>query len=222
MCQNNPDSLHDDEWESIGTVSTNTTTGSIKDIELDLTPICANMSNKAFRTSIVRLRDMALPLIQDRIAGLARWDDAEQARVQKWFGRCDEMVRHTLQSGMPRLLRAMQALKPENVIRWDQQKQRNITCTVFPDSGYTDAAICKPDSEKRIIAIYSRFCTSPPVQRWRGCQLLTLIHECTAFHGCIRLHRRDVWCDDRLDVLGTIQPRQSHPQCGQPGLLRRL
>ncbi|VWC12189.1 peptidase M35 [Burkholderia aenigmatica] len=181
MWKNHTDSPDDDGWESVGTVFTNTTAGSVRDIELDLTPICQDMTNKAFRASIVRLRNMAVPLIQDRIVGLTRWDEAEQMRVRKWFGRGDDTTRTTLRLGMPRLLDVMQSLKPENVIRWDQQKQRNITCTVFPDSGHTDAAVCKPDSERRIIAIYSHFCTSPPAQRWRGCQLLTLIHECTHF-----------------------------------------
>ncbi|VWD30309.1 MULTISPECIES: M35 family metallo-endopeptidase [Burkholderia] len=181
MRNDNTESPYDDGWEPIGTVSTNTTAGSVRDIELDLTPICQNMSNKTFRASIARLRDMAIPLIQDRVAGLGRWDEAEQLRVRKWFGRSDKMTRDTLRVGMPKLLDVMQSLKPENVIRWDRQKQRNITCTVFPDNGHTDAAVCKPDSEKRIIAIYSHFCTSPPAQRWRGCQLLTLIHECTHF-----------------------------------------
>ncbi|WP_407668528.1 M35 family metallo-endopeptidase [Paraburkholderia dilworthii] len=57
----------------------------------------------------------------------------------------------------------------------------NITCTVFPDNGSTDASVCKPDSVRRMIAIYPHFCTSPEAQLWRGCKVLTLIHECTHF-----------------------------------------
>ncbi|HEY4802020.1 MAG TPA: M35 family metallo-endopeptidase [Paraburkholderia sp.] len=139
------------------------------------------MSNKEFRESIIKSREEAVFLIQTRIASLARWDASEQARVKKWFGRADVTTRSFLQDGMPRLLQVMKDLKPENIIRWDQQKQRNITCTIFPDNGATDAAVCKPDSARRIIAIYAHFCTSPRSQLWRGCQVLTLIHECTHF-----------------------------------------
>ncbi|HDR9507808.1 hypothetical protein C5615_15240 [Burkholderia cepacia] len=171
----------DDEWVFVGTTYTNTTPGSVHVIDLDLTPICENMSNKASRKLIVRLRDAAISLIQDRIHGIAHWDQGEQERVQTWFGRSDEAIRHHLRTGLPKLLRVMQELKPENVIRWDEQKQRNITCTVFPDNGIADAAVCKPDSDKRIIAIYPHFCTLPDARLSSNCKLKVLIHECTHY-----------------------------------------
>ncbi|MGT0250248.1 M35 family metallo-endopeptidase [Burkholderia sp. GbtcB21] len=110
----------DDEWVFVGTTYTNTTPGSVHVIDLDLTPICENMSNKAFGKLI-------------------------------------------------------------DVIRWDEQKQRNITCTVFPDNGIADAAVCKPDSDKRIIAIYPHFCTLPDARLSSNCKLKVLIHECTHY-----------------------------------------
>ena len=170
-----------DDWSHAGTGQTNTVAGSVQDVSLDLTPICQNMSNAQFRALIERSRDAAVRMIQDRINRLEKWDAGEQARARRWFGRCDDQTRTTLQRGMPKLLDAMQKLKPENVIRWDQQKQRNITCSVFPDNGYTEASVCKPDSVRRIVAIYPHFCTSPNMQLWRECQVLTLIHECTHF-----------------------------------------
>ncbi|KVC50003.1 hypothetical protein WI72_27250 [Burkholderia ubonensis] len=172
-------SAHD--WILVGTGYTNTIPGSVHEIALDMTPICPNMSNRAFRKLIVRLRDAAISLIQDRIRGLAAWDQDEQERVKTWFGRSDDTVRHTLMAGLPRLLQVMQELKPENVIRWDEQKQRNITCTVFPDNGITDASVCKSDSHRRIIAIYPHFCTLPDARLSTSCKLKVLIHECTHY-----------------------------------------
>lgn len=170
------------EWQTIhDTAITNSNPDSNVDVNLDPTRICSNMSNREFRDSIIKSREEAVGLIQTRIAALAKWDASEQARAERWFGRADDSTCGILRKGLPRLLEVMRDLKPENIIRWDQQKQRNITCSIFPDNGSTDAAVCKPDSARRIIAIYPRFCTSPHSQRWHGCQVLTLIHECTHF-----------------------------------------
>ncbi|MDP9585271.1 UNVERIFIED_ORG: hypothetical protein J2791_004586 [Burkholderia contaminans] len=43
------------------------------------------------------------------------------------------------------------------------------------------AAVCKPDSDKRVIAIYSAFCGDPFGDLRRETQIKTLIHECTHF-----------------------------------------
>ncbi|WP_321905693.1 M35 family metallo-endopeptidase [Paraburkholderia tropica] len=170
------------EWATVyDNVVRSTATSSNIDVILDPTPICSNMSNKEFRETIARDRDIAVTLIQNRLKAFTRWDQAEQARVMKWFGSSSSDVRTALSAGLPRLLDVMRNLKPENVIRWDEQKQRNITCTIVPDNGSTDAAVCKPDSAKRIIAIYPHFCTSPDALLWKGCKVFTLIHECTHY-----------------------------------------
>jgi len=172
----------DNEWVTVyDTAVTNTNPDSNVNVTLDPTPICSNVSNQEFRDSIIKSREEAVGLIQKRITALAKWDASEQALAQRWFGRADDMTRSILQAGMPKLLQVMKDLKPDNIIRWDQQKQRNITCTIFPDNSSTDAAVCKPDTARRIIAIYPHFCTSPRSQLWHGCQVLTLIHECTHF-----------------------------------------
>lgn len=174
--------MPNDDYELVHDSSTtNTTPGSKVYVEVSTAPVCSNMTNKEFRESIIKSRDDAALLIQKRIDAVAKWDQNEQARTKKWFGRSDEPTRTAMQRGLPKLLQAMQELKPENVIRWDEQKQRNITCAIVPDNGSTDAAVCKPDSNRRIIAIYQHFCTSPRDHFWRGCQVLTLIHECTHY-----------------------------------------
>ncbi|WP_080414018.1 M35 family metallo-endopeptidase [Burkholderia ubonensis] len=174
--------LRDDDYELVhNSATTNTTPGSKVSVAVNMAPICSNMTNKEFRESIVKSRDDAVLLIRKRIDAVAKWDKNEQARAKRWFGRSGDSTRAAMHQGLPKLLRAMQELKPENIIRWDEQKQRNITCEVVPDNGSTDAAVCKPDSHRRIIAIYSHFCTSPRDHFWRGCQVLTLIHECTHY-----------------------------------------
>ncbi|MFP3604214.1 M35 family metallo-endopeptidase [Paraburkholderia sp. SIMBA_053] len=124
------------------------------DVVLDPTPICSNMTNREFRDVFVSSRATAVTLTHNRIKSLARWDYSEQARAKKWFGSSSEEVRAAMTVGLPKLLDVVRNLKPENVIRWDQQRQRNITCTV---------------------------CTSPEAQLWKGNKVFTLIHECTHF-----------------------------------------
>ncbi|WP_429334583.1 M35 family metallo-endopeptidase [Paraburkholderia sp. 35.1] len=63
----------------------------------------------------------------------------------------------------------------------DSETNRHLSCAVTPDSGANHAAVCKPDSEKRVIAIYSKFCESPFAQLWGICKVKTIIHECTHF-----------------------------------------
>ncbi|MGN8106599.1 M35 family metallo-endopeptidase [Paraburkholderia sp. 22098] len=172
----------DTKWITVhDTACTNTSPDSCVDVVLDPTPICSNMTNREFRDVFVSSRATAVTLTHNRIKSLARWDYSEQARAKKWFGSSSEEVRAAMTVGLPKLLDVVRNLKPENVIRWDQQRQRNITCTVFPDNGSTDAAVCKPDSARRIIAIYPHYCTSPEAQLWKGNKVFTLIHECTHF-----------------------------------------
>jgi hypothetical protein len=173
--------MSDREWFTVATGMTNTVPNSCVEVLVNTSRICPNMSNAQFRALILRIKEKATYLVQRRAAALAVWDRAEQARVQFWFGISDAATRDYLRAGLPRLLTAMGEIKPENVIRWDEAEQRNITCTVLPDNGATDAAVCKPDSARRIISIYRHFCTSPEDEFWHGNQVLTFIHECTHF-----------------------------------------
>lgn len=170
------------EWQVVhDTAVTNTNPNSNVDVILNTTPICQNMSNKEFRNLIIRLRNTALILINERIADVARWGTVDRERAKFWFGRCDDALRSKLSTGLTNLAAAMQALKPDNIIRWDEQKAMKISCAIVPDSGSNDAAVCKPDSARRIIAIYSHFCTLPDVYVVGNCKLKTIIHECSHY-----------------------------------------
>ncbi|UVE63934.1 M35 family metallo-endopeptidase [Burkholderia pyrrocinia] len=171
-----------EEWVLVhsGAV-TNTNPGSMVHVPINTTPICPNMSNQAFRSLIMRLRDTALILIAERTSDLARWDKSAKNRVQFWFGRSDETIRQKLSSGLHKLAAAMRELEPEKIIRWDEQHKKKLTCSVVPDTGTNDASVCKPDSARRIIAIYPHFCTVEDVYVAGNCKLKILIHECSHY-----------------------------------------
>ncbi|MBB5422163.1 hypothetical protein HDG40_000304 [Paraburkholderia sp. JPY158] len=170
-----------EEWTEVGTAITNTTPGSISNVVINTTRICPNMSNNEFRKEVMRARDAGASLIKERIAAVARWDATEQDRAKIYFARADEEIRSTLAAGLPRLLAAMQELVPEKIVRWDSELNRSLTCSPKPDHGDNAAAVCKPDSQKRVIAIYSKFCSFKLGALWRECKIKTLIHECTHF-----------------------------------------
>ncbi|WP_175718831.1 M35 family metallo-endopeptidase [Burkholderia anthina] len=172
----------DDDYVLVhDSATTNTTPGSKVHVDINTTPICPNMSNEQFAEVVMRARDEAVILIKERIAAVARWDANEQARATTYFGRADEHIRSTLSSGLPRLLAAMQELVPEKIVRWDSKASRNLTCSVVPDNGQNHAAVCKPDSHKRVISIYSKFCSDSFGEMYHGSKIKVLIHECTHY-----------------------------------------
>ncbi|WP_233839032.1 M35 family metallo-endopeptidase [Paraburkholderia sp. ZP32-5] len=170
------------EWVTLdNTAFTNTTPGSNRDVTIYTTPVCPNMTNKEFRRQAMRARDIGVLLIRERMVAVARWDTQERDRAEIYFARADEEIRSTLATGLPRLLAAMQELVPEKIVRWDSEMNRGLTCSVAPDSGVNHAAVCKPDSEKRVIAIYSKFCSISLGELFHECKIKTLIHECTHY-----------------------------------------
>jgi hypothetical protein len=175
-------SSQDEEWFEVHTGAvTNTTRGSMVDVIINTARICPNMSNNEFRKEVMRARDAGVSLIEERIAAVARWDAKERDRAEIYFARADEEIRTTLAAGLPRLLSAMQELVPEKIVRFDSELNRSLTCSVVPDRGVNHAAVCKPDSEKRVIAIDSKFCSISHGELFHECKIKTLIHECTHF-----------------------------------------
>ncbi|QIE22680.1 M35 family metallo-endopeptidase [Caballeronia sp. SBC2] len=175
--------MSEDNWVEVGTATTNRTPDSNVDIFLDLDkpPICHNMTNQEFRRVIMKVRDAAVTLVKDRIAAQSKWDVKERERATYYFGRADEEIRSTLARGLPKLLSALQELVPEKIVRWDDALNKSLSCSITPDSGQNRASVCKPDSEKRVIAIYSSFCTDSNGWLWRFSKVKTLIHECTHY-----------------------------------------
>ncbi|NML35191.1 M35 family metallo-endopeptidase [Paraburkholderia antibiotica] len=178
-----PTEVEDDDWIVVhpGTW-TNTNPESLVEVVINTTPICPNMTNKEFRKEIMRARDIGVGLVKQRIKAVALWDESEQGRAQTFFGRSDIELRNYLSLRLPRLLKAMQELVPEKIIRWDSRTSRALSCgRLKPTSPDAHAAVCKPDSEKRIIVIHPAFCESPFGRLRDGCKIKTIIHECTHF-----------------------------------------
>lgn len=172
----------DTEWVTVhDSAMTNTDPDSMVNVTINTTPICHNMTNKQFAEIVMRARDAAITLIKDRIGAVARWDANEQARAKTYFGHADGEIRSTLTIGLPRLLAAMQELVPEKIVRWDSGLSRSLSCAVVPDSHFNRAAVCKPDSEKRVIAIYSKFCDDSLGELFHAAKVKVLIHECTHY-----------------------------------------
>ncbi|WP_198085054.1 M35 family metallo-endopeptidase [Variovorax sp. E3] len=152
--------------------------------------ICPNMTNKEFCAMMLRLRDQAVVLIaKKRLPELERWDKDAQARVKEWFGTAAPSVREHLQKGLVACRRVLEELECGNFIRYSEANKRNLGCVFSSDPVVTVAAVCKPDTATRTIAIGLSFCDLPEnmriydtdVIRDGDSKLLTLIHEVTHF-----------------------------------------
>jgi hypothetical protein len=161
--------MPDKEWFTVATVTTNNIPDSVVTIYVDRTPICPNVSNREFRARMMKLRDIAIRLIDDRIIAIATMWPREQERIRTWLGKADDEIRQTLIHGLPRLQAVLRELKPENLVRYDDELGKTLSCVPVADSGMNDASVCKPDSAKRIIQFYSHFCTLPDVELRRDC-----------------------------------------------------
>jgi hypothetical protein len=169
------------EYFEVHSSMTNTVEGSSVTVDVNMDRICPNMTNAQFRSLMMRLRDIAVRLISDRIIALTTMWPSEQKRMQQWLGRSDLQSKAVLQAGLLRLSTVMKELKPENLMRYDDERQRTLSCVPVSDNGSTDASVCKPDSAKRIIAFYSHICTEHDAFLEKPCKLKALIHECTHF-----------------------------------------
>ena len=156
-------------------------TDSMVHVTINTTPICPNMTNQEFRQTMMKVKSAAVVLVMDRIAAVARWDSQERVRAATYFGRADDGIRNALATGLPRLLSSLQELVPEKIVRWDDSMNRNLSCAVVADGGQNRAGVCKPDSERRVIAIYSAFCADSNGELWHGAKVKTIIHECTHY-----------------------------------------
>jgi uncharacterized Zn-binding protein involved in type VI secretion len=151
--------------------------------------ICPNMTNKAFATLMMKLRDMAVDYIaKQRLPELERWDEQAQARVMTWFGIADQSTREHLHKGLIACVRVLRGLEPKNFVRFTAGGKL-LTCVMDNGVG-TVAAVCKPDVATHTIAIALPFCEfendnriifGTDKVRDGDSRLLTLIHEVTHF-----------------------------------------
>lgn len=186
--------------------------------------ICPNMSNEAFATLVMELRDEAAQLVRWRLEELGRWDEVAKDRILEWFGDPGLSKRNLhlselrlyLGSGMDACARVLKSLKAGNFIRWVPGWATPLGCSGHNPPGLA-AQVCKPDIETRTIAISLGFCGlrrsnaihGTDKSNDRDSQLSTLIHEVTHFKDVfastddwyyMREARKEVLESKRFDI----------------------
>jgi hypothetical protein len=147
--------------------------------------MCPSMTNKEFCTLILALRDRAVALIsKKRLPELDRWDKGAQDRVKEWFGVADQPMRDYLQKGLIACKRVLESLGCANFVRYSDIAKKNLSCVFPSQTSGTIAAVCKPDTATRTIAIALAFCNLREYSAESDSKLLTLIHEVTHFDDC--------------------------------------
>ncbi|WP_217590253.1 M35 family metallo-endopeptidase [Burkholderia sp. GbtcB21] len=168
---------------TVAETTTNTIAGSQQFADVDLRPICENMTNSEFRKMFAVAQGRAVDRLTIRIADLKKWSKNDKDRVFKWFGRDDERTRMHLLTGLTKVLGIVRAFDENNVVRSGSDGDLATGCTPHPRGTANEAAhVCAPDTATHTIAISARFCTMRPWSANADSHVSTIIHEATHFH----------------------------------------
>ncbi|CAI8698503.1 M35 family metallo-endopeptidase [Burkholderia pyrrocinia] len=168
---------------TVAETTTNTIAGSQQFADVDLRPICENMTNSEFRKMFTVAQGRAVDRLTIRIADLKKWSKNDKDRVFKWFGRDDERTRMHLLTGLTKVLGIVRAFDENNVVRSGSDGDLATGCTPHPRGTANEAAhVCAPDTATHTIAISARFCTMRPWSANADSHVSTIIHEATHFH----------------------------------------
>ncbi|MCA8020115.1 M35 family metallo-endopeptidase [Burkholderia metallica] len=168
---------------TVAETTTNTIEGSQHFADVDLRPICENMTNSEFRKMFSVAQGRAVNRLTIRIADLKKWSKNDKDRVFKWFGRDDERTRMHLLTGLTKVLGVVRAFNESNVVRSGSAGDLATGCTPHPRGTANEAAhVCAPDTATHTIAISARFCTMRPWTANADSHVSTIIHEATHFH----------------------------------------
>ncbi|MBR8088886.1 hypothetical protein KDX09_05730 [Burkholderia cenocepacia] len=99
---------------TVAETTTNTIEGSQRFADVDLRPICENMSNSEFRAMFAKAQAKAVEKLDARIASLQRWSQYEKDRAFKWFGRDDELTRTHLLTGLTKVVKVVRSFNEKN------------------------------------------------------------------------------------------------------------
>ncbi|RQS25311.1 hypothetical protein DIE03_26260 [Burkholderia sp. Bp8992] len=168
---------------TVAETTTNTIEGSQRFADVDLRPICENMTNSEFRKMFAVAQGRAVDRLTIRIADLKKWSKQDKDRVFKWFGRDDDKTRMHLLTGLTKVLGVVRAFNENNVVRSGSPGDLATGCTPHPRGTTNEAAhVCAPDTTTHTIAIGERFCTMRPWTANADSHVSTIIHEATHFH----------------------------------------
>jgi len=176
--------------------------------------MCKTMSNEELIAQILKLRDEAVVLAQQRKAELLRWDATAKQRTKEWFNTSDDEIRTFLLPGIDSTIRVLQGLKKESFLRKIAENEAAAGCSPSPDNGGVAASVCADDTIEHRIFLAFGFCEMHLTNRIYGTntildgdtQLLTLVHEVT--------HFKDVFGSKDVVYLTS----ESRENASQPGM----
>jgi peptidyl-Lys metalloendopeptidase len=174
--------MTEQEFHYLGTVVTNTIEGSTHEFFVNTSSICPNMTNRQFRSMVLKCRDSAVELVQARLEDLMRWSAADRVRVETWFGKSDDATRIKLTDGLIAIARVLRNLTTENFVRWDPSRSTHIGCVPNASNAMGAVAeVCAPDTATHTIAIRESFCDMREFSWNKDSIVSTLIHEASHF-----------------------------------------
>jgi hypothetical protein len=165
----------------------------------DAAQICPNMNNTEFYATVLRLRDKAVQLAEDRLVELQRWSTEDQVKVERWFGTRVQETRRTLQDGLTGIRALLKKLTSDNFERYSAEGLRRVGCVPRPgaETSLSAASVCKPDGTSTIF-IRLPFCELPDellsaagLPMDGDSKLLVLVHEVSHFPTA--MNSEDKW-----------------------------
>ncbi|KVW27421.1 hypothetical protein WK94_01705 [Burkholderia ubonensis] len=192
---------------TVAEATTNTTEGSQHFADVDMRPICENMTNSEFRVMFAKAQAKAVSLLDARVASLQRWTQYEQERVFKWFGRDDEQTRMRLLAGLMKVSDVVRSFNARNVVRTGSAADLATGCTPHPLGTEQEAAhVCAPDTATHTFSISARFCTMRPWTAYADSQVSVIIHEATHFLDTMASTDEKYFITPFLPIWGQAHP----------------
>lgn len=113
----------------------------------DPTMICPNMTNAEFHATVLRVRDIAVAHMDQRLIELQRWNEADQERVRMWFVDATPDIRKRLREGIQRIRQLSLGLTERNFCRFSEEVMRKVGCIPAAREGDEPAwaSVCKAD-----------------------------------------------------------------------------
>ncbi|MDN7874315.1 M35 family metallo-endopeptidase [Burkholderia aenigmatica] len=167
---------------TVAETTTNTVEGSQRFVDVDMRPICENMTNSEFRIMFAKAQVLAVSRLEARVASLKVWSRYEKDRVFKWFGRDDDQTRTRLLTGLAKVLNVVRTFNEHNVVRTGSAADLATGCTPHPLGTDQEAAhVCAPDTATHTFSISPEFCTMRPWTAYADSQVSVIIHEASHF-----------------------------------------
>ena len=142
--------------------------------------ICPGVSDHKFFQELMKARDRALHLVRWKIGHLNTWDQAARDAVYTWFHENDEDTRSFLHKGLLKVTEVLNDLTTANFVSFPNEFIGKTSCLTVENPGVV-AAVCKSDTNNRIIGIAPGFCRLYFESANAPSKVGTLIHEVAHF-----------------------------------------